>query len=83
MPNPSGPAWLIPAMPIYEYACKACDRAFEELVLRRSDEPDVRCPACKSTRVEKRMSRPAAVRSDGEGGGGAGASSSPGCGPVG
>jgi putative FmdB family regulatory protein len=69
-------------MPIYEYSCKACDRAFEELVLRRSDENDVRCPACKSTRVEKRISRPASTRSGGEGGG-AGSRSSPGCGPVG
>jgi len=69
-------------MPIYEYACKACDRAFEELVLRRSDEADVRCPACKGKRVEKRMSRPAAAQTH-VGGGGASAGSSPGCGPVG
>lgn len=69
-------------MPIYEYACKACDRAFEELVLRRSDEADVRCPACKGKRVEKRMSRPAASQSRAEGGG-ASSASSPGCGPVG
>ena len=68
-------------MPIYEYACKACDRAFEELVLRRSDEADVRCPACKGKRVERRMSRPAAARAGGEGG--SAARSSPGCGPVG
>jgi putative FmdB family regulatory protein len=68
-------------MPIYEYACKACHRTFEELVLRRSDEADVRCPACQGRRVEKRMSRPAAARSGGEGGGAA--ESSPGCGPVG
>jgi len=67
-------------MPIYEYACKACDSDFEELVLRRSDEADVRCPKCKGKRVEKRMSRPAAARSGGEGGS---ASASPGCGPVG
>ena len=68
-------------MPIYEYACKACDRTFEELVLRSSDEAEVRCPTCKGKRVEKRMSRPAAARAGGEGGGAAGPS--PGCGPVG
>jgi len=68
-------------MPIYEYACKACHRTFEELVLGRSDEADVRCPACKGKRVEKKMSRPAATRAGGEGGGAA--SPSPGCGPVG
>jgi putative FmdB family regulatory protein len=70
-------------MPIYEYACKACDRAFEELVLRRSDEADVRCPACKSTRVAKRISRPASTTRSGGEGGGASFRSSPGCGPVG
>jgi putative FmdB family regulatory protein len=68
-------------MPIYEYTCKACDRSFEELVLRRSDEPEVRCPACGGKRVEKLVSRPAASRTGGEGGGRA--ASTPGCGPVG
>jgi putative FmdB family regulatory protein len=68
-------------MPIYEYACKGCDRTFEELVLRPSDEKDVRCPACKGARVEKRMSRPAAARTGGEGS--RGAAPAPGCGPVG
>ena len=46
-------------MPIYEYTCKACDRSFEELILRASDEDDVRCPKCKGKKVAKRMSRPA------------------------
>jgi putative FmdB family regulatory protein len=68
-------------MPIYEYACKACDRTFEELVLRRSDEEDVRCPKCKGKRVEKLVSRPAAAaRGGGDGGS---AASSANCGPVG
>ncbi len=67
-------------MPIYEYTCKACGRSFEELVLRRSDESEVRCRACGNRRVEKLMSRPAAARTGGEGGIPA---SSPGCGPVG
>lgn len=67
-------------MPIYEYACQDCDRSFEELVLRRSDEDEVRCPKCKGKRVSKKMSRPAAARS---GGGGGSAASSAGCGPVG
>jgi putative FmdB family regulatory protein len=66
-------------MPIYEYSCRACDRTFEELVIRRSDEAEVRCPACQGRKVEKLVSRPAAARS-GEGGGGA---TAPACGPVG
>ncbi len=70
---------LTAAMPIYEYACLDCDKPFEELVLRRSDEADVRCPTCKGRRVEKQMSRPAAART----GGGGGSASPTGCGPVG
>ncbi len=67
-------------MPIYEYTCLACDRSFEELVLRRSDEDDGRCPKCKGKKVAKKMSRPAAARAGGDGGG---AASSANCGPVG
>ena len=68
-------------MPIYEYTCKACDRSFEELVMRRSDESEVRCPACGTRKVEKKVSRPAAARAGGEGG--LPAPSLSGCGPVG
>jgi putative FmdB family regulatory protein len=50
-------------MPIYEYACRACDRVFEEFIIRRSDEAEVRCPSCQGRKVEKVMSRPAAARS--------------------
>jgi putative FmdB family regulatory protein len=67
-------------MPIYEYTCQACDRSFEELILRRSDEDEVRCPKCKGRKVAKRMSRPAASRAGGDGGS---ASAAAGCGPVG
>jgi putative FmdB family regulatory protein len=67
-------------MPIYEYAC-ACGRSFEELVLRKSDEADVRCPKCGSSKVTRRVSRPAAARVDG--GGDASAGPAPACGPVG
>ncbi len=64
-------------MPIYEYAC-ACGKTFEELIIRRSDETDVRCPVCKGKDVDRVMSRPAARTS--RGGGFAPPSS---CGPVG
>jgi len=66
-------------MPIYEYRCAPCDHVFEELIVRSSDERDVRCPACKGARVAKVMSRPAAAR-----GTGAAASAPPrACGPIG
>lgn len=64
-------------MPIYEYACPRCDTAFETLIVRRSDEAEVRCPRCSAPDVQRRMSRPAAV------GGGSGGSLPPACGPVG
>lgn len=67
-------------MPIYEFAC-ACGKSFEDLVIRKSDEAEVRCPACGSRDVARKMSRPAAVRV----GGGSGGSyaPAPACGPVG
>jgi putative FmdB family regulatory protein len=68
-------------MPIYEYACTPCGKSFEELVLRKSDEAEVRCPACGSADVGRQMSRPAAARVSGGGGGGFAPPSS--CGPVG
>jgi len=66
-------------MPIYEYRCAPCGREFEELVLRRSDEDDVKCPACGSGGVAREMSRPAAVG----GGSGGGVRAARACGPVG
>lgn len=66
-------------MPIYEYACTPCGHTFEELILRRSDEAEVRCPGCGSEDVARQMSRPAAARASGGGGQGV----PPPCGPVG
>lgn len=54
-------------MPIYEYACGPCGKRFEELVLRKSDEAEVACPACKSGEVSRLMSTPAAARTGGSG----------------
>jgi putative FmdB family regulatory protein len=68
------------AMPIYEYACTPCGEAFEELVIRRSDEVEVKCPTCGSPAVSRQMSRPAATRF---GGGDGSSSPPPSCGPVG
>lgn len=69
------------AMPIYEYACAPCGKSFEELVIRKSDEAEVKCPACGSADVARQMSRPAATRASG--GGGGSFSAAPSCGPVG
>jgi putative FmdB family regulatory protein len=60
-------------MPIYEYACQDCGKAFEELIVRKSDEAEVVCPACKSKEVGRQMSAPAAYGGSGghsHGGGG-------------
>ncbi len=66
-------------MPIYEYACTPCGKVFEELVIRRSDEAEVACPACRSKKVARLISRTAAARTRGSGGAGP----APSCGPVG
>jgi len=66
-------------MPIYEYRC-GCGKGFEELIVRKSDEAEVKCPACGSREVGRELSRPAAARM---GGGSEGARSAPACGPIG
>ena len=40
-------------MPLYEYACKTCDKQFEVLV-RGEQTPE--CPTCHGTALEKRLS---------------------------
>jgi len=67
-------------MPIYEYACAACDETFETLIIRTSDEAEVACPTCRTAQVSRVLSRTAAHRTGASEGGGA-----PGraCGPVG
>jgi putative FmdB family regulatory protein len=64
-------------MPIYEYACGSCGKVFEEVVIRRSDEDRVACPACQGSKVSRVMSRPSAARGSG------GGRPPPSCGPVG
>jgi putative FmdB family regulatory protein len=43
------------AMPIYEYACRACGHEFEALV-RASDQPA--CASCGSKELQKKLSTP-------------------------
>ena len=66
-------------MPIYEYACSTCGRSFEELIIRKADEREVRCPACPDSVVTRLMSAPAART----GVGGEAAPRGRACGPVG
>ena len=40
-------------MPLYEYACRQCDKEFEALV-RASDTPS--CPACHSDDLQRKLS---------------------------
>ena len=40
-------------MPLFEYACQACDHEFETLV-RNGQAPT--CPSCESPRLRKRQS---------------------------
>jgi putative FmdB family regulatory protein len=40
-------------MPLFEFACKACDHEFEALV-RGADAPE--CPSCRSQALERRQS---------------------------
>lgn len=41
-------------MPIYEYICQKCSHEFECLVNRPNQR--VKCPACKSGKIEKQFS---------------------------
>lgn len=40
-------------MPLFEYACKDCDKQFEILV-RAHDTPE--CPSCHGSHLERRLS---------------------------
>jgi putative FmdB family regulatory protein len=63
-------------MPLFEYACKSCDREFE-LLVRGSETPQ--CPACQGHDLERRLSVFAA-----HSGGGPKAAAAPGaCGSCG
>ncbi|MFH2049073.1 MAG: FmdB family zinc ribbon protein [bacterium] len=41
-------------MPLFKYQCLACNKIFEELVIRSSDK--VACPECKSDKTIKMVS---------------------------
>jgi putative FmdB family regulatory protein len=51
-------------MPIYEYRCNACGRAFAFLYGVSRDSRDPACPACQGKDLARLISRVARVRSE-------------------
>lgn len=43
-------------MPMFEFACRACEHEFEELVRSTSDRDAPACPKCGSRRIERKLS---------------------------
>ncbi len=41
-------------MPVYEFHCKRCDKDFEDLILRSSEE--VKCPKCNGLDNQRLLS---------------------------
>lgn len=44
-------------MPIYEFKCQKCEEFFELLVMRQSDEQEIKCPKCGAQSFERVISR--------------------------
>jgi putative FmdB family regulatory protein len=65
-------------MPVYEYVCQECQRAFERYV--RSWGESVTCPACAGERVEKQLSTFAMAGATPRGGAGGACCGGGGCG---
>jgi putative FmdB family regulatory protein len=46
-------------MPIYEYECESCGKAFQRLYMSPEDRPEeITCPACDSSDVHQIFSPP-------------------------
>lgn len=43
-------------MPIYEFVCESCGRPFEDLVRSYNAIAEVRCPACGSAALRRKVS---------------------------
>jgi putative FmdB family regulatory protein len=70
-------------MPIYEYACKACEQDFETLVGANAEGPSatsVTCPHCGSAELARKLSVFAAVAGSQEAAPPCGLQPSAGCG---
>jgi putative FmdB family regulatory protein len=53
-------------MPIYEFACKDCNRTFSFLVGVGSDAEEPACPRCGGANLSKLISRIARIKSKGK-----------------
>ena len=53
-------------MPLHEYACRTCDRAFETLVTAKTAADPVKCPVCGGTDVERLVGLPTAGKPAGD-----------------
>jgi len=67
-------------MPLYEFQCNDCHDQFEELVRSSSAVDEVKCPACGSQHVRRKVSM---FASKVVGGGGVAASAAASCAPGG
>ena len=65
-------------MPVYEYVCRQCERAFERYV--RTFNEVVSCPHCAGGEVDKQLSTFAMAGSSSPGGGGGACCGRGGCG---
>jgi putative FmdB family regulatory protein len=43
-------------MPVYEYRCQECGKAFEQLRRMSDTDRDLRCPFCGAPQVERVLS---------------------------
>jgi putative FmdB family regulatory protein len=43
-------------MPLYDFQCKTCGSAFEELVRGSLDQADLACPRCESPEIVREIS---------------------------
>ena len=70
-------------MPIYEYKCRDCGDKFEKLVRSTSSEADLKCPVCRSPKVERQVSLCGCFTGSGATDSGAGSASFSSCAPSG
>ncbi len=59
-------------MPMYEYRCQTCGKAFERLRSMRDADAEIECPECKSKDVRRQLSTFASASSSGCGPSGGG-----------